>query len=178
MSTSKLVRLAILITFAVVIHTIEAFIPFPLPVPGAKLGLANIITLLVLYFYDLKSGFTVAVIRSVLGSIFVGNFLSFGFFFSLSGAVLSTLVMAAAMYLERKEKISLISVSILGAVGHNTAQVLTAAIFISNFYLIVMYLPFLLILALPTGVFTGFAAFYLVKNLKKTFPIANFTEAK
>ncbi len=165
-----MVNLALLITFAVVIHTVEALIPLPLPVPGAKLGLANIITLLTLCLYDFKSGITVAALRSILGSIFAGQFMSFGFFFSLSGALLSTVAMALVLPLERRQKISLFSVSIVGAVGHNTAQVVTAAFFIQNFYLISMYLPFLVVLALPTGYFTGLAAQYFQTVIRKVLP--------
>ena len=170
MTTRKMVNIALLITFAVVIHTVEAVIPVPLPVPGAKLGLANIITLLALVMYDFRSGLTVAVLRSILGSIFAGNFLSFGFFFSLSGALLSTIVMATFLILERRNKISLVSVSILGAVSHNTAQVVTAAFLIGNFHIISLYLPLLLILALPTGVLTGFAAQYMQRTIKEVLP--------
>jgi heptaprenyl diphosphate synthase len=170
MQTKKMVHIALLLTFAVVIHTVEAIIPVPLPVPGAKLGLANIITLLTLCFYGLGSGLTVAVLRSILGSIFAGNFLGFGFFFSLAGGLLSTLVMAAFLILERRNKISLVSVSIVGAVSHNTAQVVTAAFLIGNLYLIGMYLPLLLALALPTGFFTGLAAGYLQQALRQALP--------
>lgn len=177
MTTRKMVNIALLITFAVVIHTVEAFIPIPLPVPGAKLGLANIITLLTLIVYDFKSGLMVAVIRSILGSIFIGNFLSFGFLFSLSGALLSTVVMALFLPLERSHKISLVSVSILGAVSHNTAQVVAAAFLIGNFYIIATYLPILLVLALPTGFFTGLATQYLQKTMKKVLPGAGLAEA-
>ncbi len=170
MQTKRLVNIALLLTFAVVIHTVESVIPVPLPVPGAKLGLANIITLLALYFYGLGSGMTVAILRSILGSIFAGQFLGYGFFFSLAGGILSTLVMAGFLYLEKRNKVSLISVSIVGAVSHNTAQVVTAAFLIGNYYLISMYLPLLLVLALPTGFFTGLAALYLRQALQRVIP--------
>jgi len=137
----------------------------PLLVPGAKIGLANIITLLTFIIYGFKSAIFVAVIRTVLGSIFLGNFLGFGFFLSFSGAVISTLAMALGIYLWRRDKVSLIAVSILGAVAHNTAQVAAASIIIRNINLLKLYLPLLLILAIPTGFFTGLVVIYSQKAL-------------
>ena len=170
MKTRKMVNISLLITFAVVIHTVETLIPVPLPVPGAKIGLANIITLVTLCIYDFRSGFTVAVLRSILGSIFAGTFLGLGFFLSFSGAVLSTLAMAVILPLEKRNKISLVSVSIVGAVSHNTAQVVAVALIMGNFFLIVTYLPILLVLALPTGLLTGLAARYMVQAITRILP--------
>ncbi|MBS4031052.1 MAG: Gx transporter family protein [Clostridiales bacterium] len=165
MNTRKLAHISVLITFALVIHTVEAIVPMPLLVPGAKIGLANIITLLTFIIYGFKSAIFVAVIRTVLGSIFLGNFLGFGFFLSFSGAVISTLAMALGIYLWRRDKVSLIAVSILGAVAHNTAQVAAASIIIRNINLLKLYLPLLLILAIPTGFFTGLVVIYSQKAL-------------
>ena len=167
MRTRKLTHIAILITFALVIHTVEAIIPVPMIVPGAKLGLANVITLLAFVIYGFKSAMLIAVIRAILGSIFIGNFLGFGFFLSFTGAVLSTLGMALGITLWRRGAISLIAVSIIGAVAHNTAQVLVASIIIQNINLFRLYLPLLLLLALPTGFFTGLVVVYAEKALAK-----------
>ncbi|NLM45796.1 MAG: Gx transporter family protein [Firmicutes bacterium] len=166
MKTKKLIHLAILITFALVIHTVENAIP-ALPVPGAKLGLANVITLLTFVLYDFGSALTVAVVRTVLGSIFAGNFLSTGFYLSFSGAIVATLAMALGMLLWRREKISLVAVSIMGAAAHNTAQVVVAALFLASPSLVKVYLPLLLLLALPTGLFTGLVVTYTSKALSK-----------
>jgi heptaprenyl diphosphate synthase len=156
-----LTYMAVLITFAVVIHTVEAALPLPMPVPGVRLGLANIITLLAVVLYGLRSGLLVAVLRTVLGSFFTGSFLGFGFWLSLSGGVLSCLVMALALLLVKRRVISLLSVSVLGAVTHNLAQLAAASLIISNFALFRGYFPLLLLLAVPTGIFTGMAAHYL-----------------
>jgi heptaprenyl diphosphate synthase len=156
-----LTYMAVLITFAVVIHTVEAALPLPMPVPGVRLGLANIITLLAIVLYGVRSGLLVAVLRTVLGSFFTGGFLGFGFWLSLSGGVLSCLVMALALFLVKRQVISLVSVSVLGAVTHNLAQLAAASLIISNFALLRGYFPLLLLLAVPTGIFTGMAAHYL-----------------
>lgn len=164
--TTKLVYLALLITFAVVIHTIEStMVIIPMPVPGAKLGLANIITLLALMLYGFRSGMVVSVMRSVIGFFIVGNVISFSL--SLSGAVFSTAVMGLAFILYRKKWINILTVSVLGAVSHNVAQIVMASFVVNQVHLITVYLPFLLLLAVPTGVFTGLSAKYLYKVILK-----------
>lgn len=165
MKTKKLTQIAVLITFALVIHTVEAALPLPMIVPGAKPGLANVITLLAFVIFGFGPAMFIAVIRSLLGSIFIGNFLGFGFYLSLSGAVFATLVMAVGISLRQRGKISLTAVSILGAVAHNTAQVVVAALIIGNLNLIKLYLPLLLIMAVPTGFFTGLVVVYSEKAL-------------
>jgi heptaprenyl diphosphate synthase len=166
-NTRKITHLAMLITFALVIHTVEAALPMPMLVPGAKLGLANIITLLTFILYGFRSALLVTLIRTVLGSIFLGNFLGFGFYMSFSGGVVSTLAMAFGVYLWHKDRLSLVAVSILGAVAHNTAQVGMASLLIGNINLLKLYLPLLLLLAIPTGFFTGLAVVYANKALSR-----------
>lgn len=158
---SKMTNLAVLVTFAVVIHTVEAALPLPMPVPGVRLGLANMITLLAILLYGARSGFVVAVLRTVVGSLIGGTFLGFGFWLSLAGGVTCTAVMALAVLLMEKGVLSIISVSVLGAASHNLAQLTVAAAVIGSATLLRGYLPLLLLLAVPTGFFTGLAAFYL-----------------
>jgi len=150
-----LTYLALLITFAVVIHTVEAALPLPMPVPGVRIGLANIITLLTLILFGLRSGLLVAVIRSVLGSIFVGGLFGFGFWLSITAGIMSCLAMALVLVFQKKGLVSLISVSVIGAAVHNLTQLTMASIIIASFDLLRGYFPFLLLLSVPTGIFTG-----------------------
>lgn len=168
--TFRLVYLALLISFAVALHTVEAALPLPVPVPGAKLGLANIITIVTLVLYGWRSALTVAVMRSVIGSMITGAFLGFGFYLSLAGAATSSLVMALVFPLYRRKKVSLVSVSLAGAVTFNIVQLGLAALLVQNVMLFRGYLPFLLLLAIPTGLFTGFASYQLLKAISQ----ANF----
>ncbi len=157
----KMTNLAVLVTFAVVIHTVEAALPLPMPVPGVRLGLANMITLLAILLYGAGSGLVVAVLRTVIGSLIGGTFLGFGFWLGLAGGVTCTAVMALAALLMKKGYLSIISVSVLGAAAHNLAQIAVAAAAIGSAALLRGYLPLLLLLAVPTGFFTGLATFYL-----------------
>ncbi len=156
-----LTYMALLITFAVVIHTVEAALPVPMPVPGVRLGLANIITLLALIIFGLRSALLVAVMRSFLGSLFFGGLFSFGFWLSLGGGLISTLVMALVLLAYNRGYVSLVSVSIIGAAAHNFTQLALASLIIGTFTLLQGYLPLLLLLSVPTGFFTGLAVHYL-----------------
>ncbi|MFY9504457.1 MAG: Gx transporter family protein [Dethiobacteria bacterium] len=157
----KMTYLAVLVTFAVVIHTVEAALPLPMPVPGVRLGLANMVTLLTIVLYGARSGLLVAVLRTVVGSLIGGTFLGFGFWLSLAGGVTCTVVMSLAVLLMKKGYLSLISVSVLGATAHNLAQLTVASAIVGSATLLRGYLPLLLLLAVPTGFFTGLATFYL-----------------
>jgi len=168
-----LVYLALLITFAVVIHTIEAALPLPMPVPGVRLGLANIITLLTLVLFGLRSGLLVSIIRTILGSLFVGGLFGFGFWLSITAGVTSCLAMALVLTFQKKGLISLLSVSVIGAAVHNITQLTLASIIIANMALLRGYYPLLLLLSVPTGIFTGLAAFYLEGITRNMFKQAS-----
>lgn len=160
MNTKKLILLSLLGSIAVALHAVEMMIPNPIPLPGAKLGLANVITLLVLVMYGLKEGLAVAFLRVVLGSFLSGTFLSVAFVMSFSGALTSALIMYLAFRYWRS--LSIIGVSAAGAVTHNLTQ-LTVAFFITETRYIFFYLPFLLLVGVAVGVLTGL----IVKNLLK-----------
>jgi len=158
---NHLTYLAVLITFAVVIHTVEAALPLPMPVPGVRLGLANIITLLTLIIFGLRSALIVAVVRTILGSLFIGGLFGFGFWLSITAGVASSLAMALVLILQKKDLVSLLSVSVIGAAVHNLTQLTMASLIIANMALLKGYFPLLLLLSVPTGIFTGLAAYYL-----------------
>jgi len=156
-----LIYMALLVTFAVVIHTVEAAMPLPMPVPGVRVGLANIITLLTLVLFGLRSGLLLAVLRSILGSIFIGGLFGFGFWLSITAGAASALAMSLVLVLRNKGMVSLLSVSVVGAAVHNLVQLSMASVIIASFDLLMGYFPFLILLSVPTGIFTGLAANYL-----------------
>jgi heptaprenyl diphosphate synthase len=154
-SIKKQVLLALLISSALVLYFVEAMLPNPIPLPGAKLGLANIVTLITLLLFGLKEGLFVALTRVVLGSMIGGTFSGPAFIISLSASLVSTVVMYG--FLKLKNVFSVISVSIVGAISHNITQLLVVSVLIGTFN-IYFYLPFLLIIALPLGIVTGYMA--------------------
>ena len=153
--TKKLVLLGILVSLAAALHALEALIPNPVPIPGAKLGLANIITLVTLTLFGWREGVVVVVLRVLIGSLLGGTFLGLGFLLSFSGAVFSLLIMYGLIRFA--PSFSVIGVSVGGAVAHNLAQVTIAALVTQTPYLY-FFLPVLLLLSVPTGIFTGIAA--------------------
>jgi heptaprenyl diphosphate synthase len=162
-NTRKLVFLSLLVAQAMVLSWLESMIPFTPGIPGAKLGLANIVTLIALSTLDFKSSFTIVVMRTTLTSFLFGTVSSL--LYSLSGGLLSLVVMALVLKFLPKS-FSLMAVSIIGAITHNLGQLLMAALVIENVN-ILYYLPFLMLLAIPTGLFVGIVTRYLLPYLKR-----------
>lgn len=163
MQTKKLTRSALLIAAALTLSWIERFIPLNLivPLPGVKLGLANLVTMFALYTLPGGQALTILVLRCVLGSLFGG--LS-GLAMSLTGGLLAFAAMAWA---RRVPLFSVYGVSILGAAAHNLGQVLAAGVMMGSWYTL-YYLPFLLLTALATGTITGTVSAVTLKALAGT----------
>ncbi|MBQ7242354.1 MAG: Gx transporter family protein [Firmicutes bacterium] len=137
---------------ALIMSYVERFIPVPVPVPGVKPGLANIVILLVLYTMDEKSAFYISVVRVIVASLLFSGMA--GFFYSIAGAMLSLGVM---ILLKRADKMSIVGVSVAGGISHNVGQILVACAVLENIRLM-YYLPILLISGIITGFFTGIVA--------------------
>lgn len=161
--TRRMIYISILVAQALVLYIVESMIPVPFITPGAKLGLSNIITLMALYTLDFKDAFLIVILR-VLLSTFLGGSIS-SLFYSIAGGILSLV----AMYLIKRigqDKVSIIGVSIVGAVFHNIGQIIVAALIIHN-YMIVSYLPILLVAGVGTGLFVGITGRYLLVYLRR-----------
>lgn len=164
MKVAKLLYLSLMTAVGIVLHIIESFIPIPVTgVPGMRLGLANIINLITLIIFGLKDALAVATIRCFVATLGTGAVT--GFFYSITGALLSTLVIWA-IYKYFGKYFSIMGVSIWGALAHNVAQVAVASFMINN-GLIFMYLPFLMLTSIFTGYFIGLAATFVSNHLKK-----------
>jgi heptaprenyl diphosphate synthase len=162
--TRMLVLISVLVAQGMILGFIEKMLPLPFIVPGAKLGLANIITLTSIYILSFKQSFSVVFLRVILTAVTFGSMSSF--LYSLSGGILSLLAMAG-LFAFFKERINLITVSIIGAVAHNLGQLLVASLILESVF-ILTYLPILMVIAIPTGVFVGIVARFLINYLKKT----------
>lgn len=161
--TKKVVLISLLISLGLVLHLVESFLPMAWIVPGAKLGLANIVSLIAISFFSFSAAFQVVIFRIILASLLAGTFMTINFYLSFSGGILSFILMYLAYYF-LKDYLSLIGISIIGAVAHNIAQIITAYFIIANkgiFY----YLPFLMILAIPTGFGVGLVSYFTLKHL-------------
>ncbi len=172
MKVQKMALLGILTAAAIVIAILESFIP-SIGIPGVKLGLANIVILIILYELGIVEAVIVNVLRVIVVGLVRGTFLSMGFLMSLTGCALSLGIMIVFYILIKK--FSIIGVSVIGSVFHVTGQILIAMIFLGTAY-IVLYLPIIAISAIITGVFVGIVAQLIIKTgiIKKQREKYNF----
>lgn len=160
--TKRLTLCAILIALALALSYTERFIPLQMviPLPGVKLGLANIVTLIALYLLGPRDAFAILIPRCIFGAVFGGGIT--GLLFSLTGGILAMLTMILA---KKIPFFSIYGVSILGAAAHNVGQILAAMLLMNSLY-IGAYLSYLLIVALFTGVATGAAGAGVLRVFK------------
>ena len=172
MKVQKMALLGVLTAAAIVIAILESFIP-SVGIPGVKLGLANIVILIILYELGIWEAAVVNLLRVLVVSFVRGTFLSMGFFMSLTGCVLSLGIMILFYLLIKK--FSIIGVSVIGSIFHVTGQILIAMIYLGSAY-IFLYLPVIAISAIITGVFVGIVAKLIINTgvIKKQREKYNF----
>lgn len=167
MKTKKLVLLALLTAIALTIFVIELQLPPLLPIPGVKLGLANIVTVFTVFLLGAKEGAAVLLCRVFLGAVFAGNFSTI--LYSGAGGALAIAVTIALRHILTEKQLWVAGA--LGAVGHSVGQ-MAAAIVISGTKELIIYLPVMIVISIITGLFTGLCAQILLKRgekLWKTF---------
>ena len=165
MHTRKLTILALFATLALVVYSVESLLPPVAPLPGIKLGLSNIVTLLVLHLYNAKDAALVLLARILLSALLFGQALSL--LYSLCGGLLCFIVMALASGLLHRRFPEL--TSILGGIFHNIGQILVALL-ITAVPGVLVYLPYLLISGIVTGLFTGLCARFALHYLRRLLP--------
>lgn len=158
-SVHKLALLGILTAGAIVIGIVESFIP-SIGIPGVKLGLANIVILIILYELGILEAILVDLLRVLVVGLIRGTFLSMGFLMSLTGAVFSIGIMILFYLLIKK--FSIVGVSVIGAVFHVIGQILIAMIYLGTVY-VVYYLPIILVSSVITGVLVGLVAQLVIR---------------
>ena len=164
LTTKQLTLCAMLTAMALALSYLENFFPLSLaiPIPGIKLGLANIVTVFALYALGPVQALLILLSRCVLGAVFAGNMNAL--LFSLLGGVTAMLVM---ILLSRSRRLSVYGVSVGGAAAHNCGQVVAAILTLGNTAPL-YYLPVLLGVSLFTGALTGLIAACLFQALAHT----------
>lgn len=160
--TKKLTLMAVLAAIALTIFVAESQIPSVVPIPGVKLGLANIVTLIAMVLLGKKEAGAVLAVRIILGSMFTGSVSAL--IFSVAGGLCAYLVMCLTIGLFPEKLIWVVST--LGALAHNAGQ-LAASIWVTGTPSLLVYAPALLAAGIVTGVFTGLGAMYLIRAAKK-----------
>jgi heptaprenyl diphosphate synthase len=161
-STRSIALCAVLTALALGLSYLENLFPVSLliPLPGVKLGLANIVTVFALYELGAWPALGILLGRCLLGGVFAGN--ASALIFSLMGGLLA---MGTMILLRHASKLSVYGVSIGGAAAHNVGQIGAAMLTLGSTAAI-GYLPFLLLVSLVTGTVTGFVAALLFKSMK------------
>ena len=164
LTTKQLTLCAVLTAMALALSYLENFFPLSLaiPIPGVKLGLANIVTVFVLYVLGPGQAMLILLARCLLGAVFAGNMNAL--IFSLLGGVSAMLVMIG---LSRWRRLSVYGVSVGGAAAHNCGQVAAAVLTLGNTAPL-YYLPILLGVSLFTGALTGLVTACLFRALAHT----------
>ncbi len=156
--------LSMLLAMAIVLNMVETLIP--IFIPGVKLGLANIIILIMLYEFKPTEALIVNLLRIIIVGLIRSTLLSPTFLMSLTGGIFSYLLM---LLFSRGKIFSPIGVSVLGAVGHTVGQIVIAIILLDT-TAVVYYLPLIALLSVLTGVFSGILArAYLKRSITKQF---------
>ena len=157
-------QMGLLVALGLVLQIIEGSIPPILPLPGAKLGLANLATVIALILLGPWEALGVNILRCLLGGLLRGSFV--GLTLSLSAGTAATLIMAL-LYVTAYPFLSVTGISIAGAATHNAVQ-LGVAMWLVGFPALKYYLPYLLLIALPTGLFIGIVAQRLARAIGRT----------
>jgi heptaprenyl diphosphate synthase len=160
--TRRLVFGAMLAGIALVIFVVELQIPPLTPIPGIKLGLANVVTLFAMFAFGPADALAVLTVRILLGALVLGS--PSAFIYSFAGGTCSYLVMLLLRRILDEKQIFVCGV--FCAVAHNAGQVLVA-FFLTQTPAILLYFPVLMAAGVVTGLFTGFAAGFAVKQIKK-----------
>lgn len=166
MKTRKLTQMAMLTAIALTIFMVEARIPALVPIPGVKLGLANIITVFAVFAMGPKEAAAILFVRIFLGAVFAGNFSTI-FYSAAGGACAILITILLRKVLTHKQ---LWVAGALGAIAHSVGQ-MAMAIAITGTPGIIVYLPMMIVCSIITGVFTGLCAQLLLnrgKDLWKT----------
>ena len=151
---------ALLAALALIFSYVESLVPAPVPIPGVKLGIANLVILVALYQLDLKYAFAINIIRIVVSGLLFSGVL--GIIYSMAGGMLSLIV----MWLLKKTGIfSVVGVSTAGGVTHNIGQILVAALLISDLK-IFAYLPILMFSGIISGILIGFLSHYIMRAVR------------
>ena len=163
MNTRKIAILGLFIALAFVFSYIEYLLPLNIGIPGAKVGLANLVVMVALYTLGEKDAFLLSLVRVLLVGLSFGNMGMM--IYSLAGAALSFIVMIIG---KRTKLFSATGVSVLGGVFHNIGQIIVAMIVLETKSLI-YYLPFLLVIGTISGVVIGILSSMIIDRVQKLF---------
>lgn len=160
MNSKRIATYGLFIALAFIFSYIESLIPIPFPVPGIKLGLANLVIIIAIYGMGIKEALILSVIRIILVGLIFRE--PSTLLFSLAGGLFSWLLMAIFFKLKL---FSMVGISVIGGITHNIGQIAVAMLYVNNSGLI-YYLPFLMISGVVSGTLIGILGALTIKRLK------------
>ncbi len=158
-SAKKLTIAALMAALALIFSYVEVLIPFTIGIPGIKLGIANIVVIIALYYLGARYAITINVIRVMIAGLLFNGL--FGALYSLAGAIVSFIVM---VILKKTNIFSVVGISMAGGVAHNLGQILIAAALVANIKMFI-YFPVLIISGVITGAVIGVVAGLILGKL-------------
>lgn len=158
---SRVAYFGVFTALSLIFSYVETLIPINFGIPGVKLGLANLITLIALYKMTVKEAYLISIVRVVLSGFIFGNL--FAILYSLAGGLLSLTVMTL---FKKSDKFSVYGVSMAGGVFHNVGQLIMAMLVVESIT-IAGYLPVLLVSGLITGLVIGVVSGETIKRIGK-----------
>ncbi len=159
MKTKKLTLLSLLTAIALTIFMVEARIPALVPIPGVKLGLANIVTVFTVFALGAKEGAAVLFVRIFLGAVFAGNFSTIFYSAAGGGCAIAVTILLRKILTKKQLWVA----GCLGAVAHSIGQ-MAMAIALTGTPGLILYLPLMTAISIVTGLFTGLCAQFLVNR--------------
>ncbi len=158
--TRRLTLITMLLAMSILMHMIEPSLP--IPIPGVKLGLANILGLITMFLFGIKSMIMLNLMRVIIASLLRGIIFGTGFWLSMGGVILSTFI---TIVLHKKSKLSPVGLSVASSAFHGLGQILVL-MFINDTVMMIYWLPLLWFSSVPTGMVTGTLSAQVLKRLK------------
>lgn len=157
----KVTLFANMLAIAIILNIVETVVTI-IPVPGAKIGLANILTLMILVIYGPKESIYFVILRVILVSLLTGKLFNVIFYMSMSGGLFASVGMALIF---KSNFFSMVGVSVIGSLAHTLGQILMAIIILST-VTVVSYFPIMLLFSIPAGIVTGIIATRFIRVVK------------
>lgn len=165
-SVRKITQLALLTCIGLILYVFETYIPQPLP--WAKLGLSQMAALMSLYVFGWREALIVTVARGVLGALLLGSFAGPAFWLSI-GAGLTSVAIMSVVHITWDKQVSIVGVSLCGAMTHNLTQLLLAYWLIVHTRTIFYLLPLIMLPAIFAGIVVGVSSYFLLQRTNVKF---------
>lgn len=163
LTTRRLTLVTMLTAMAIIANLVESAVTLPIVFPGVRLGLANVFGIIALYMFGEKEMLGVNLMRVLLASLLSGRIFGYPFFMSLTGVMISSIMVIIC---KRWSPLSVIGINCVSSTFHGVGQIIVV-MFIMQSVEVIMYLGIMILLGIPTGLLTGYIAQMILKRFRK-----------